>query len=69
MRRVNVKHIGLLIVAVLAFAAYWYYWGSSRTPPGQPQLTSLVPSNLDQFKSTFNDAAGRPRLLLLLSPT
>jgi hypothetical protein len=69
MRRVKAKYITLLIVAVLAFVAYWYYWGSSRTPPGQPPLTSLVPGNLDQFKSAFNDAADRPRLVLLVSPT
>jgi hypothetical protein len=48
---------------------YWYYWGSSRTPPGQPPLTSLTASNLDQFQRQFNDAADRVRLVLLLSPT
>jgi hypothetical protein len=48
---------------------YWYYWGSSRTPPGQPPLTSLTPGNLDQFRRVFNDAADRIRLVLLLSPT
>jgi hypothetical protein len=69
MGSVKVKYIVLLVVAVLAFLAYWYYWGSSRTPPGQPLLTSLVPSNLDQFKAAFNDAVDRPRLLLLVSPT
>ena len=69
MRRVNAKYVIFLIVAVLAFVAYWYYWGSSRTPPGQPPLTSLVSNNLDHFKSAFNDAADRPRLVLLVSPT
>lgn len=58
-----------LVAAVLALTACWYYWGSSRTPHGQPQLTSLTPSNLDEFKQVFNDAADRTRLVLLVSPT
>jgi len=69
MRVVNVKHALLLGVAILAGATYWYYWGSSRTPPGQPPLTSLTPSNLDQFKQVFNAADDRTRLVLLVSPT
>jgi hypothetical protein len=67
--RTNLKY-GLLLVAVaLAFSVFWYFWGSSRTPLGQPPLVSLVPSNLDQFKREFNEAADRNRLVLLLSPT
>jgi hypothetical protein len=66
---VKLKYVVLLMVALLAFLAYWYYWGSSRTPLGQPPLTSLTPGNLDQFKQAFNDAADRTRLLLLVSPT
>jgi len=66
---VKPKHAVLMLVIVLAFVAYWYYWGSSRTPPGQPLLTSLTPSNLDQFKKAFNDKADRTRLVLLVSPT
>lgn len=69
MRGVKVKYIVLLIVAVLACLAYWYYWGSSRTPPGQPPITSLTASNLDQFKQAFNNASDSTRLVLLLSPT
>lgn len=63
------KNIVLAAVLVLASVAYWYYWGSSRTPPGQPPLTSLTPGSLDQFKHVFNDAGDRTRLLLLVSPT
>ena len=63
------KHTVLLLVIVLAFVAYWYYWGSSRTPPGQPPLTSLTPNNLGQFKKAFNDKADQIRLVLLVSPT
>ena len=61
---------GLWLVAVaLAFSVFWYFWGWSRTPHGQPPLTSLSPGNLDQFKREFNEAADINRLVLLLSPT
>ena len=66
---VKPKHAVLMLVIVLVFVAYWYYWGSSRTPPGQPLLTSLTPSNFDQFKNAFNDKVDRTRLVLLVSPT
>jgi hypothetical protein len=66
---VKPKYIVLPLVIILAFVAYWYYWGSSRTPSGQPPLVSLSQSNLDQFKQAFNDAADRTRLVLLVSPT
>jgi hypothetical protein len=60
-------YITLLLVIALALVVYWYYWGSS--PRGQPALTSLTPTNLDQFKQAFNGVADRARLVLLLSPT
>jgi hypothetical protein len=66
---VKPKHTVFLLLIVLALVAYWYYWGSSRTPPGQPPLTSLSPSNLLQFKKAFNDKTDRTRLVLLVSPT
>jgi hypothetical protein len=66
--RVNRKYALLLAVALVSLVC-WYFWGFSRTPDGQPQLTSLTPSNLDQFKQPFNDATDRTRLVLLLSPT
>jgi hypothetical protein len=69
MRTVNVKYVLLFVAFALALLVSWYYWGSTRTPPGQPPLTSLTPSNLEKFNRQFNDAADRARLLLLLSPT
>ena len=66
--RVNRKYALLLPVALVSLVG-WYFWGLSRTPKGQPPLTSLTPGNLDQFKHQFNDAADRTRLVLLLSPT
>jgi len=63
------KYAAWFVLAVVALSVGWYLWGSKRAPNGQPPLTSLTPNNLDQFKSTFNDAADRARLVLLLSPT
>lgn len=65
--RVSLKYV--LLLGVVAFVIFWYFWGWSRTPKGQPTLTSLAPSNLDQFKHEFNNSADRTRLVLLLSPT
>jgi hypothetical protein len=67
--RANLKYALSLVAVALAFCVSWYFWGWSRTPPGQPSLTSLTSSNLDQFKREFNEAADRNRLVLLLSPT
>lgn len=64
--RVNLRYV---LLCVVAFMVLWYFWGWGRTPKGQPPLTSLTPSNLDQFKNEFNDSADRTRLVLLLSPT
>ncbi len=67
--RDNLKYALSLLALFLAFFVSWYFWGWSRTPQGQPPLTSLTSSNLDQFKREFNNAADRNRLVLLLSPT
>ena len=59
----------LVFVGVALALVFWYFWGSSRTPHGQPPLVSLTPENFSQFTEEFNKAADRPRLVLLLSPT
>lgn len=56
--RVDRKY-ALLLVIGFGVSVGWYFWGFSRTPQGQPPLTSLTPSNLDQFKRQFNDVADR----------
>jgi len=63
------RKYALLSFVVLAALVGWYFWGFSRTPHGQPPLTSLTPNNLEEFKQQFTDAADRTRLVLLLSPT
>ena len=67
--RASLKRALSLMAVALAFFVSWYFWGWSRSPQGQPPLTSLTSSNLDQFKEVFNEAADRNRLVLLLSPT
>jgi hypothetical protein len=54
--------------AVVLFIA-WYSLGSSRTPQGQPQLSSLTETNVAQFGRDFNRAGNDVRMVLLLSPT
>ena len=67
--RANLKYALSLVGLALALFVFWYFWGWSRSPHGQPTLTSLTSSNLDQFKREFNNSADRNRLVLLLSPT
>lgn len=66
---VKAKYILPILIVIPVIFAYWHYWGSSRTPKGQPPLTSLTPSNLDRFTQVFNDVTDRTRLVLLVSPT
>jgi hypothetical protein len=65
----KMKYVVLLAVAAGALFGLWYFWGMSRTPPGQPPLVSLSEKNFIQFTDEFNKAGDRPRLVLLLSPT
>ena len=67
--RANLKYALSPVALALAFFVFWYLWGWSRSPQGQPALTSLTSSNFDQFKREFNNTADRNRLVLLLSPT
>jgi hypothetical protein len=67
MATLNTKYVLLLAAVALALFLGWYFWGSA--PRNQPALTSLSPANFEHFKQEFNNAADRPRLVLLLSPT
>lgn len=58
-----------LILAIVFLVVVFYLWGSSKTPPGQPTLMSLKPSNAADFQQAFNAAAADTRIVLLLSPT
>ena len=59
---------GFALLAVV-LAVGWYFWGPRSALKGQPPLTSLTSSNFERFKSEFNNASDRARLVLLLSPT
>ncbi len=65
----KVKHAAWFALLVVVLSIGWYLWGSRRAPRHQPPLTLLTAANLDQFKSAFNGATDRNRLVLLLSPT
>jgi hypothetical protein len=65
----KIKYVVRSAFILVVLSVGWYLWGSRAAPQGQPPLTSLTHSNLDQFKHDFNGAADRNRLVLLLSPT
>ena len=60
--------IGLILAAALLLAGV-YLWGPSKTPAGQPPLTSLSASTFSEFQNAFDSAVDEPRIILLLSPT
>ena len=57
----------LVAVALLTLGQHFY--GGERVPAGQPPLLSLTSANFDQLRSSFNEATGDVRIVLLLSPT
>ena len=72
------KRLGLVRTAALAAvllasaaAAAMLYLGvaQSATPSGQPPLSRLKSGDLSPLRETFNAAADRSRLLVMLSPT
>ena len=60
--------IAALLVLILALAGL-YFWGPSKTPAGQPPLSTLSEATYANFQSAFDAAADEPRIVLLLSPT
>ena len=65
-RQAVLRLLGLLaIVGALA----GYLLRTPHTPSGQPPLQTLKTENLSAFHGAFNDAAGKVRVILLLSPT
>ena len=64
----NRKHIVGVFIVLVALAALFYFYGGSRTPPGQPPLRSLTAQNVGEIRDQFNAAKSEVRVLLLLSP-
>lgn len=63
----------LSVLAALVLAGLlvlgWRYFGGSNVPAGQPPLTRLTAGNFPELRTAFDAAAGKVRIVLLLSPT
>lgn len=66
MKRRQIVVFGLAGVVLLAF---YYFYGGSAVPSGQPPLVRLNSSNVASLRDEFNGSANSVRLLVLLSPT
>lgn len=65
----NRKRIVWIVVALLAFALFYYLYGGGTAPKGQPPLLSLNAGNMSALKDAFNGSASSVRVLVMLSPT
>jgi hypothetical protein len=63
------KRILIVILCILLVLSGVYFWGPSRTPAGQPPLSTLSEATFTNFQMAFDSAADESRILLLLSPT
>lgn len=58
--------IGTMALALLGAGAGWYVHSDSVEPGA---FTDLDPESFAQMKNEFNQAAGKVRVIVLLSPT
>jgi hypothetical protein len=61
--------IVLVAAGIVALLAASYLWRPGAAPRGQEPLVSLSDQNFSEFQKAFDEDAGVPRLVLLLSPT
>ena len=61
--------IRLLLLLSIVGALSGFALRTPHTPGGQPPLETVTAENLPAFRSTFSDAVGKVRVILLLSPT
>ena len=61
--------IGLSLMAVGLLAVSYAYLNGHKTPAAQVPLSDLTAQSLETFKTQFNAAKDRTRIILLLSPT
>jgi hypothetical protein len=61
------RRIGALLALAVLLAATSACGGGSMRATSAPRLTDL--HRIDQLRSLFNRASGRPRLIILVSPT
>jgi len=57
------------VLTVLLLLAGAYLSGPSKTPAGQPPLSTLSESSFTKFQNAFDSVADEPRIILSLSPT
>lgn len=65
-RRRRFLNIAVLVCSTGLVAAMLFAYVPATAPAGQPGVAAF---NLDTFRQSFNEAAGRPRVVVLLSPT
>jgi len=61
--------IRLLLLLSIVGALSGFALRTPHAPGGQPPLETVTAESLPAFYSAFNDAAGKVRVILLLSPT
>ena len=66
-RKILIVVFSIVPLGLLAFA--YAYFNSHKTPAGQPPLSDLTAQSLETFRTQFNSAKDRTRIILLLSPT
>jgi hypothetical protein len=66
------KRKGMIIgcvLAVVAFAVFYYFYLGSTVPNGQQPLVRLNSSNVSTLKDAFNGSENSVRVIVMLSPT
>jgi hypothetical protein len=66
-RKMLMAVFSIVPLGLLAFA--YVFFNSHKTPAEQAPLSDLTPESLETFRTQFNAAKDRTRLILLLSPT
>lgn len=56
-------------LALVAMGIGWSRYASRAVEPGQPPLVTLDGASLSAVRADFNESAGMPRAIVLLSPT
>ncbi len=71
-RRLEATLLGLILIAIVALAAYPYLRAKNNSPGkdiSQKVNDKGYSANMKELKDKFNQDKGKVRLVLLLSPT
>jgi len=66
-REIFIVVFSIVFLGLLAFA--YAYLNNHKTPAGQVPLSDLTAQSLETFRTQFNAAKDRTRIILLISPT